>query len=137
MAQLNNKPGFDSVKAKTELDVQNDLFIAALSRLDSISLGSLYTMDAQILNGGKPLIGRAEIIKFYGDMVRAGVTKFGFTTTGLNGSDNNMIVEDGNLYFALTNGTVVTKGRYVLVWKREDGKMKMFRDLYFPDKNKN
>jgi len=45
-------------------------------------------------------------------------------------------VEDGTGTWYHTNGTAVGSGRYLLVWKKDDGKWKILRDTWFPDKKK-
>jgi ketosteroid isomerase-like protein len=125
---------FDSVKAVKEIAHENKTYTDALSRSDSVAISNLYTADARILNDGSPsTIGRVAIMHFYGGMISNGVTGFSYATTGVWGSDNNLIVEDGILTFALSSGKVVAKGRYLLVWKREGGKLKIFRDTFFSD----
>ena len=119
--------------AKKEIQVQIEAYVDALRKYDSIALGNLYTIDARILNHGSPsTIGRAEIIKAYGEMIRDSITGSSFITTGLWG-DNNLLVEEGTGYFSLSNGKVVSKGRYLLVWKKDEGQWKIFRDTFFSD----
>ena len=85
------------------------------------------------MNHGSPsTIGRADIVKAFGEMIRDSITGSGFETIGLWGSDE-ILVEEGTGYFAHANGTVTTRGRYLLVWKKEDGQWKIFRDTYFSD----
>jgi len=125
---------FDSLKAIKEIAAQNLWYSNALARSDSAGVANSYTEDARIINNGSPsTIGRTAIAHFYGQMIRGGITGFGFETTGVWGSDNNLVVEDGTLFFALTNGTVVVRGRYLLVWKREHGVLKIFRDTLAAD----
>ena len=133
------RPVFDSAQAIKEISIQTQKYINAFSRSDSVTIGNLYSMDAEILNSGSPsTIGRASVTSFYGEMIRAGITGFGYITTGVWGSDNDLVVEEGTAVFSLSNGTAVSKGRYLLVWKRENGVLKMFRDTFASDgKTKN
>ena len=119
--------------AKKKIQMQIEAYVDALGKSDSIALGNLYTIDARILNHGSPsTIGRPEIIKVYGEMIRDGITGSSFNMTGLWGN-NNLIVEEGIGYFSLSNGKVVSKGRYLIVWKKEKGQWKIFRDTFFSD----
>lgn len=113
--------------------MQNEKYTAALKRGDSIALGNLYTADAKIFNHASPTtVGRAAIVHFYGGMIRAGVTGFRYHTVGLWG-DEDLVVEEGSLAFSLSNGQAVAKGRYLLVWKRRGGELKIFRDSFSSD----
>jgi ketosteroid isomerase-like protein len=124
---------FDSAKAIKEITAQIKLYIDALRKSDSTALGNLYTEDARILNNDGPsTIGMENIIHFYGEVIRDSLTGSGFITTGVWG-DNDLVVEEGTGYFSLSNGKVVSKGRYLLVWKRENGVLKIFRDTFFSD----
>ena len=45
-------------------------------------------------------------------------------------------MEDGTGTWSHANGTVVNRGRYLLVWKKDDGKWKILRDTWFSEKTK-
>ena len=116
-----------------EIELQLRGFENALKKGDSLELGNLYTIDAEILNNGSPsTIGRDNIIKNFGSMIRDSITGSGFTTTGLWGNDK-LLIEQGTGFWAHSNGKVVSRGRYLVVWKKDDGKWKIFRDTYFSD----
>lgn len=99
---------------------------------DSIALGNMYMEDAEIIPS---TVGRKNIIKVFGSMIRGGTTGSSFKTTKLWGNDQ-LLVEDGTGTWSHTNGTVVGSGRYLLVWKKDDRKWKILRDTWFPDKKK-
>ena len=99
---------------------------------DSIALGNMYTEDAEIIPS---TVGRKNIIKVFGSMIRDSITDSSFKTTKLWGNDQ-LLVEDGTGIWSHTNGTVIGSGRYLLVWKKDDGKWKILRDTWFPDKKR-
>lgn len=99
---------------------------------DSISLGEMYMMDAEIIPSK---VGRENIIKGFGRLIRNRITGSSFKTTQLWGNDQ-LLVEDGTGTWSHANGTIVDSGRYLLVWKKDDGKWKILRDTWFPDKKK-
>jgi ketosteroid isomerase-like protein len=116
-----------------EIELQLREFENALKKGDSLKLGNLYTIDAEILNNGSPsTVGRDNIIKNFGSMIRDSITGSGFKTSGLWGNDK-LLVEQGTGFWAHANGKVVSRGRYLVVWKKDDGKWKIFRDTYFSD----
>jgi ketosteroid isomerase-like protein len=125
---------FDSTKAIKEIEQRNEIFLNALRTGDSIALGNFYTADAKIFNTGSPTTdGRDAIVKFYGRSIRAGINNCAIITTGVWGSDNNLVVEEGTIDFLLSNGKTAAKGRYLLVWKRENGVLRIFRDSFSSD----
>ena len=133
MTAFSQKTNFDLNVAQKEIQLQINAFVDALSKSDTIAIGNLYTIDAKILNHGSPsIIGRRDIVKDYGETIRSGMTVSNFIITGLWG-DNNLLVEESTGYFSLTNGKVVLKGIFLVVWKKEKGQWKIFRDTYFSD----
>lgn len=97
---------------------------------DSIALGEMYMEDAEIIPS---TVGRNNIIKGFGSMIRDSITGSSFKTTKLWGNDQ-LLVEDGTGIWSHANGTVVGRGRYLLVWKKHDGKWMILRDTWFPTK---
>ena len=124
---------FNMDAANKSIQLQIRAFENLLKKGDAVALGNLYCIDAKLMNHGSPsTIGRTDIVKAFGEMIRDSITGSGFETIGVWGSDE-ILVEEGTGYFAHTNGTVTTRGRYLLVWKKEDGQWKIFRDTYFSD----
>jgi ketosteroid isomerase-like protein len=99
---------------------------------DSTALGNMYMEDAEIIPS---TIGRDNITKAFGSMIRGGTTGSTFKTTHLWGNDQ-LLVEDGTGTWSHTDGTVVGSGRYLLVWKKDKGEWKILRDTWFPDRKK-
>lgn len=115
-----------------EAEIQHRLrtYEALLRNGDSVALGEMYTVDAEIIPSRA---GREQITLAFGSMIRDGVTESIFETVALWG-DNELLVEEGRGTWALENGEVVSKGRYLLVWKKEEGEWRILRDTWFPDK---
>ena len=115
---------------KKEIELRLREYENHLKNGDSIALGGMYMIDAEIIPS---TVGRENIIKVFGSMIRDSITGSSFKTTQLWG-DNQLLVEDGTGTWSHANGTVVGKGRYLLVWKKVDGEWKILRDTWFPDK---
>ena len=65
-------------------------------------------------------MGKNNILKNYVGMIRSSITNSAFKTARLWGN-NELLVEQGTGYFDHANGKVVSRGRYLLVWKKVDG----------------
>lgn len=117
-AQLNTdnqNSTFNLDKAEKEIEQRLRDYENALKKGNLIDLGNLYTTDAEILNNGSPsTVGRDNILKSFGGMIRDSITGSAFKTTGLWGN-NKLLVEQGTGFFAHANGKVVSRGRYLLV----------------------
>ncbi len=97
---------------------------------DSIALGEMYMENAEIIPS---TVGRSNIIKVFGSMIRDSITESSFKTVGLWGNDE-LLVEEGTGVWSHKNGKVVGRGRYLLVWQKDNGEWKILRDTWFPDK---
>jgi ketosteroid isomerase-like protein len=117
---------------KKEIELRLREYESHLKNGDSIALGNMYMEDAEIIPS---TIGRNNITKAFGSMIKDSITGSSFKTTNLWG-DEELLVEDGTGTWYHTNGTAVGSGRYLLVWKKDDGKWKILRDTWFPDKKK-
>ena len=115
-----------------EIELRLREFESNLRNGDSIALGAMYMVDAEVIPS---TVGRENIVKVFGRMIRDSITVSSFKTTKLWGNDQ-LLVEDGTGTWSHINGTVVSRGRYLLVWKKDDGKWKILRDTWFPEKKK-
>ena len=113
-----------------EIEVRLREFENHLRNGDSIALGELYMEDAEIIPS---TVGRNNIVKGFGSMIRDSITGSSFKTTKLWGNDQ-LLVEDGTGVWSHANGTVVGRGRYLLVWQKHDGEWKILRDTWFAEK---
>ena len=111
-----------------EIELRLREYETHLKNGDSIALGNMYTLDAEIIPS---TIGRDNITKAFGSMIRDSVTG-SFKTTNLWGNDE-LLVEQGKGNWYSGDGIDVSSGSYLLVWKKEDGQWKILRDTWFPD----
>ena len=125
-----NQADLSTLEKEIELRLRE--YESHLKNGDSIALGNMYVEEAEIIPS---TIGRNNITKVFGGMIRDSITGSSFKTTKLWGNEQ-LIVEDGTGTWYHTNGTAIGSGRYLLVWKKDDGKWKILRDTWFPDKKK-
>ncbi len=126
--EMNSETDLSTLEKEIELRLRE--YENHLQNGDSISLGDMYMKDAEIIPS---IVGRENIIKVFGRSIRDSITGSSFKTTKLWGNDQ-LLVEDGTGTWSHANGKVVGSGRYLLVWKKDDGKWKILRDTWFPDK---
>ena len=124
---------FDLDNAKTEIDKANRDFVNSFNRGDSIGLANMFTIDGKSMEPNEPaFVGRIQIQTHYSIVMKAGANKLGLLTTGLWG-DENMLAEEGEFTFMDKDDRMLDKGKYIVLWKIEDGKWKLFRDCYNSD----
>ena len=117
---------------KGEIKQANLLFNQAFAKGDSAAMVALYHSEAKIYPPNMPAMNqRSEM----GHMVTAvpgmGIKGVTLTSTEVFGS-GDMVVEMGT--YEMTDGTkAVDNGKYMVVWKKENGKYKMYRDIWNSD----
>ena len=107
------QPTIDSTRAAKAVATEQQVFMDAFRKADSISVADVYTHDAKVMNAGMPAM---------------------ITTKTLGVWNNtNTIVEEGKWIMANKEGEAYDHGKYLILWKMEDGKWKKFRDCHNSD----
>ena len=124
---------FNIEVTKTEIDAANLEFVKLFNTSDSVGLANMFTIDGKSMEPNEPSFnGRREIQRHYAIVMKAGNNKLGLVTTGLWG-DEQMLAEEGIYTFMDKNEKVLDKGKYIVLWKKEEGNWKLFRDCYNSD----
>lgn len=128
------KTGFDLVAAKAEIAASNKEFESYVSKGDSTGLATnVYTIDTKVLvPNGPTAVGRAQATSVFSGIFQSGITGIKLTTAEIWG-DGNTITEEGTFTLNIKDGTVVDNGKYIVLWKKEDGKWKIHRDSFNSD----
>jgi uncharacterized protein (TIGR02246 family) len=117
----------DDVRAAVEAG--NRAFVTAFLAGDARAVAELYTDDARVVAPGSPPAGgRAEIEAFWRGVIASGVKDVALTTASVEAS-GGLAVEDGTVRLVAADGTV-NEDRYVVVWKRLDGRWRLHRDIW-------
>jgi ketosteroid isomerase-like protein len=123
---------FDLVNARKQVDSANHEFMDLVSKGDSVALANHYTIDAKLMQPNQPpAVGRKDIQTAIANLVSAGI-KLNLTTVDLWG-DESILAEEGTVIVETKDGKQLDKGKYVVLWKKEDGKWKLFRDFFNSD----
>ena len=123
------KPEFDLANAKKEIEAANENLTNALAKGDSVTVGNFYTTDAKFLDANAPaVVGRAKIQTLWAGYIKMGATKLKLTTLEVWGNEN-LITEEGTYDFKSKEDKPIGVGKYLVVWKKEDGKWKLHRDM--------
>lgn len=124
---------FDMEAAKKAITARNNLFMDLFSKGDSIGLANLYTKDAKFMGANsESAVGRSTIQSAFAGFINAGISKIELKTNELWG-DQNMLVSEDQWKLFIKDGTEVDRGKAIVVWKKEDGEWKLFRDIINSD----
>ena len=123
------KPEFDLANAKKEIEAANNDLSAAIAKGDTVAIGNAYTIAAKVLYPeAAAVIGRTNIQKAWAGTLNSGGKKLKMKTLEVWG-DENIITEEGVYDFTNKEDKPIAIGKYLVVWKKEDGKWKLHRDM--------
>ena len=123
------KPAFDLTNAKKEIEAANQIIVDCMAKGDSVGLANAYTKDGSLmLSNMLPIAGKENLTAFWGGMINSGIGAITLKTVEVWGNDD-LITEEGLLEIITKDKVVVDKGKYIVLWKKEDGKWKMHRDI--------
>jgi len=123
---------FDVNEAKATIDQNNKGFVADFAKGDSAAIAARYSKDAKLLPDGAPAISGTDNIKgMWGSFARSGLD-LKVDVVDVWGNDE-LLTEEGSYTMTDKAGKQVDKGKYIVVWKKEDGQWKMFRDIWNSD----
>lgn len=119
--------GIDMVKARKEIDNNVKQFSEDFKNADTLALSAHYASD-----GTFGSIKKDDLASAWGSIIRnavkRGTPEVRFTTNSLF-SDGEYLVEIGLYEYLDKDKQVKSEGKYLVVWKQEDGKWKMYRDI--------
>ncbi|MCZ4408887.1 DUF4440 domain-containing protein [Cryomorphaceae bacterium 1068] len=122
-------PEFDLEAAKAEIEEANKNFAALVAAGDSVGLANSYTVDAQFMNSGAPAVkGRAAIQSAMSGIVQSGITAVDIRLEEVYGTEA-LLAEVGELTLYVGDDAVAEE-KYIVLWKKEDGRWKLFRDIF-------
>ena len=123
------EPAFDLSTAKAEIIDANKAFAATFPASDSVAIANLYTANAKVMVHGAPTIsGRDNIQSLFGGFMKSGVNKVDLKTIEVWGNEN-YVTEEGE-FSIFVDDNMVDQGKYVVLWKNEDGKWYLHRDIF-------
>lgn len=114
---------------RTEIESANKLFMAAVQSRDEEGFVRLYTPDAILLLPGRdPLVGAAGVRTFFASFAARGISEVKLTTIEAEGL-GDMAWERGSSEAIAADGSVMGRGKYIVIWKRDVAGWKLHRDI--------
>jgi uncharacterized protein (TIGR02246 family) len=122
-------PSADEVRAAIE--TQNRAFGEAVHAGDTAAIGALYSADGAVLppNGAR-VTGRAAVTEFWTSALTAGISSAVLTTEEVFYAGGDTATEIGSAVLSAKDGSVVDEGKYIVLWKQEDGAWRLHRDIW-------
>lgn len=123
----------DSAEVRQAIEAVNTQFADAVRRGDAAAVAALYTEEARLLPpNGQTLVGSEAIQNFFQSNIDAGLSDLQLTILEV-GVARDLAYEIGQ--YALTiqpeeGEAIRDQGKYVVVWKRENGEWKLDVDIW-------
>lgn len=115
---------------RVAIEAANKLFMAAVAKKDAAAVTALYTDDAIVLpQGAEMMKGKAAIKGLFEGLIASGVGAITLTTLEVE-TVGNTAIEVGQFELKGPDGSVIDKGKSVVVWKKVKGEWKMHRDIF-------
>jgi uncharacterized protein (TIGR02246 family) len=119
-----------SVDIRPQIESANAQFVSAFKRGDATSLASLYTSGAQLLPANSDFVrGTAAIRAFWQSVIDMGLKGANLETIEVEGHGDTAI-EVGRYRLLASGDAVADQGKYVVVWKNDNGTWKLHRDIW-------
>lgn len=108
----------------------NQKFIAAFASGDGAALASLYSQSGQLLPPNSNIVsGRPGIQTFWQGAIDSGLKQVKLETVEVEVM-GAMAAEVGTYTLLRGGGEVVDTGKYIVLWKLEKGKWRLYRDIW-------
>jgi uncharacterized protein (TIGR02246 family) len=115
---------------RPQIESANVQFVSALKRGDAAAMANLYTSAAQLLPANSDFVrGTAAIRTFWQSVVDMGLKGASLETIEVEGHGDTAI-EVGRYRLLAADDAVADQGKYVVVWKNDNGTWKLHRDIW-------
>ena len=116
---------------KAAMEASNKLFTQAWEKKDAAGVAARYTADAELLpTGSEPVKGNAAIQAFWKAAIDAGTAATAKFTTIEAEEHGDTAIEVGQAEMLDAKGKHLDTVKYIVIWKKIDGKWKMHRDIW-------
>ncbi len=131
--KVERKESFDLATVKQHIHQANQTYGERFRNNDPAWYAERYTVDACAMPPNEPAsCGRDGIRAFnYNDGANAEINVV-ITETAIYGSAE-AVVEEGTFDFPDDKGGSYDKGKFIAIWKQEDGKWKLYREIWSSD----
>ena len=120
-------------QTKNSIVKMNEKFMEEFKSADAQRLAEFYAADAQLLPSGAPsIIGKEHILGYWQMGMKAGIKDCVLQTVEAE-EYGDKIIEQGTYAIYAGEDFIVDKGKYIVIWKKEAGKLKISRDIFNSD----
>jgi ketosteroid isomerase-like protein len=115
---------------RSGIEAANAQFSAYAAKGSGADLAALYAADGQVLPAGSdPIKGSQAIQKFWQGALDSGIASIGLKTLEVFGHGPTA-TEVGQYELRDKGGVVLDHGKYIVIWRHENGHWKLLRDMF-------
>ena len=108
----------------------NEKFMAAFNNGDAAGVAALYTENGQLLPPNSDVMaGKQAIRTFWQGAMDMGIKSAKLEIVEVE-DHGNIIIEVSRYILLGKGGQELDSGKYVVIWKQEDGQWKLHRDIF-------
>jgi len=116
--------------ARAAIEAANKQFAAAFAKGDAAALSAMYTTNAMAFPpNGEIARGQAAIQNIWKGAISAGLKGVVLTTAEVE-THGDTAHEVGTYEMRDAGGKPADRGKYIVIWKREQGQWKLHRDIW-------
>lgn len=121
-------------EAKKAIAASNAIYFTSYVKNDSPIFLNRYASDACLMGANAPMMcGKEGIAKFFRSSYNDGLRNGRFFTTAVYGDGNEYVTEEGIGEVFDAKGKLISRGKYLVLWKKTSNGWKMFRDSFSSD----
>ncbi len=122
--------GAQTGDVRAAIEAGNARFVAAFAQGDAPALAALYSTSAQVFPANTDIVGgRDAIARFWKGAIDSGIK--GVTLTTLEVEAHGDTAHEVGTYSLIGEaGKVLDSGKYVVIWKLEQGQWELHRDIW-------
>jgi uncharacterized protein (TIGR02246 family) len=119
-----------STEVRDAIAAANENFMAAVKKGDAAALATLYTENGQVLPPNSDFVtGKEAIQALWQAVMDMGIKAATLETVEVEGHGDTAI-EVGKYTLHGEEGQQLDKGKYIVIWKQEEGQWKLHRDIF-------
>lgn len=113
-----------------QIRIKNAEFVEAFRSKNGEAIAAMYTAEARVMPPGSEMAeGKSKIQAFWESVFRAGITDAKLETVDVDLIGGYTAVETGK-FTMYANKEVADRGKYLVIWRNEDGQWKLHRDVW-------
>lgn len=114
----------------SEIRRANEKFMQVFAQGNAAGIANLYTDEGMLLPTGMDVVkGKQAIQDFWQGAMRMGIKEVKLETEEVQPCEN-MAIEMGNYILSGEGASLVDKGKYIVIWQKQDGAWKLHKDIW-------